>query len=130
MDEESFLPVDTPSLTITPSMWFAINEWLTLSQLMPIFVLNDVDTMRDVWNPKPVLPLLEISDKLNVTCFWQLGFGELLIDLYIKALYFEYESMLCTSTGFLKEKSSGLDGIVIVLKNCVPELALVLTSLF
>lgn len=77
LDEENFSLIDTTSVTVTPSMWFGINEWLSLTQLMPIFGINDAETVKNVWNPKSVLPLFEISDKLNVTCFWQLGFGKL-----------------------------------------------------
>lgn len=76
-DEDNSHAVDTNSLAITPSMWFGVNEWLSLSQLMPIFGINDADTTRNVWNPKPMLPLFEISDKLNISCYWQLGFGKI-----------------------------------------------------
>lgn len=76
VDEENFSLIDSNSVIVTPSMWFGINEWLSLTQLMPIFGINDAETVKDVWNPKSVLSLFEISDKLNVTCFWQLGFGK------------------------------------------------------
>ncbi|KAJ8936769.1 hypothetical protein NQ318_017964, partial [Aromia moschata] len=64
------------NVIVTPSMWFGINEWLSLANLTPVFGINDAETARGVWNPKSTLPLLEISDKLNVSCYWQLGFGK------------------------------------------------------
>ncbi|KAJ8930097.1 hypothetical protein NQ314_017142 [Rhamnusium bicolor] len=70
------LSEDGNNVVVTPSMWFGINEWLSLANLTPVFGINDVETTRGVWNPKSTLPLLEISDKLNVTCYWQLGFGK------------------------------------------------------
>lgn len=80
-DEEQFFVPDSTSVALTPSVWFGINEWLRLTQLIPIFGINDIETVKDVWNPKSILPLLEISDKLNVNCLWQLGFGKLVIDI-------------------------------------------------
>ncbi|CAH1170402.1 unnamed protein product [Phaedon cochleariae] len=70
----TYLSEDGNNVVISPSMWFGINEWLKLANLVPIFGLNDADTARGVWNPKATLPLLEISDKLNVSCYWQLGY--------------------------------------------------------
>nr|XP_023024228.1 uncharacterized protein LOC111512356 [Leptinotarsa decemlineata] len=70
----NYLSEDGNSVIVTPSMWFGINEWFKLANLMPVYGINDIDTEAGNWNPKSVLPLLEISDKLNVSCYWQLGF--------------------------------------------------------
>ncbi|KAJ8920301.1 hypothetical protein NQ315_011962 [Exocentrus adspersus] len=61
---------DANSVIVTPSMWFGINEWLKMAGLTPVYGINDAD----VWDPESILPLLEISDKLNVSCYWMLGF--------------------------------------------------------
>lgn len=74
-DEQSKETEDPNSVTVTPSVWFAVNEWFNMANLTPVFGINDADTTMGVWNPKSILPLLEISDKFNLTCLWQLGFG-------------------------------------------------------
>ncbi|XP_018564316.1 putative protein tag-278 [Anoplophora glabripennis] len=68
------LSSDGNNVVLTPSMWFGINEWLKLANLTPVFGINDVETTGGAGNPKSTLPLLEISDKLNVSCYWMLGF--------------------------------------------------------
>lgn len=68
---------DPANVVVTPPMWFGINEWLTLANLTPVFGINDLETTKGLWNPKSTMPLLELSDKLNVTCYWQLGYGKL-----------------------------------------------------
>ncbi|XP_044754620.1 uncharacterized protein LOC123313703 [Coccinella septempunctata] len=73
-DEKSKETDDSDSVTVTPSVWFAINEWFNMANLTPVFGINDADTSMGVWNPKSILPLLEISDKFNLTCMWQLGY--------------------------------------------------------
>ncbi|XP_056641700.1 uncharacterized protein LOC130448364 [Diorhabda sublineata] len=65
---------DGGSVRISPSMWFGVNEWFKLAKLTPIFAINDDQTDKGVWNPKSTLPLFEISDQLNVSCYWQLGY--------------------------------------------------------
>ncbi|XP_066253298.1 calponin homology domain-containing protein DDB_G0272472-like [Euwallacea similis] len=61
------------NIYITPSMWFGINEWLSLANLTPVFGINDRNTVKGVWDPRATLPLLEMSEKLGVKCYWQLG---------------------------------------------------------
>lgn len=75
-EEEQFSSAHRDNVYITPSMWFGINEWLNLADLTPIFGLNDRETVKGVWNPEPTMPLLEMSDKFGVACYWQLGFGK------------------------------------------------------
>ncbi|CAH0554437.1 unnamed protein product [Brassicogethes aeneus] len=62
------------NVIVTPSMWFGVNEWLSLANLTPVFGINDLETDGGKWDPKSTVQLLELSDKLNVSCFWQLGF--------------------------------------------------------
>lgn len=76
------------SVAVSPSMWFGINEWLTAANLTPVFGINDIETTKGVWNPKSTLPLLEMSDKLNVTCLWQLGYGNILVIKKVKEIVF------------------------------------------
>lgn len=66
---------ESDNIVVTSSMWFGINEWLILANLTPLFAINDGERTKGLWNPKSTLPLFEISDKLNLTCYWQLGFG-------------------------------------------------------
>ncbi|XP_045474417.1 uncharacterized protein LOC123680519 [Harmonia axyridis] len=73
-DEKSKESEDSDNVTVTPSVWFAVNEWFNMANLTPVFGINDADTTVGVWNPKSILPLLEISDKFNLTCMWQLGY--------------------------------------------------------
>ncbi|XP_066139321.1 uncharacterized protein [Euwallacea fornicatus] len=61
------------NIYITPSMWFGINEWFRLANLTPIFGINDRNTVKGVWDPSGTLPLLEMSEKFGVKCYWQLG---------------------------------------------------------
>lgn len=65
---------DESSAVVTPSMWFDINEWLKLANLTPVFGVNDTKPAGEVWNPESTL--LEIFDRLNVSCYWMLGFGK------------------------------------------------------
>ncbi|KAL3267909.1 hypothetical protein HHI36_007047 [Cryptolaemus montrouzieri] len=62
------------NVIVTPSVWFAINEWFGMANLTPVFGINDAETTMGVWNPKSILPLLELSDTFNLTCLWQLGY--------------------------------------------------------
>lgn len=78
-DEKSKESEDSDNVTVTPSVWFAVNEWFNMANLTPVFGINDADTTVGVWNPKSILPLLEISDKFNLTCMWQLGYGRVSI---------------------------------------------------
>ncbi|XP_050310397.1 uncharacterized protein LOC126746276 [Anthonomus grandis grandis] len=64
---------DGDVLYVTPSMWFGINEWFNLASLTPVFGLNDREVEKGLWSPKGTLPLLELSDKFGVNCYWQLG---------------------------------------------------------
>nr|CAH7757090.1 unnamed protein product [Callosobruchus chinensis] len=73
-DEGVLLPTDTNSVPVTPATWFAVNEWLRLAGLQPIYGINDVEEQKGLWDPRGVLSLLELSDKLNVTGYWQLGY--------------------------------------------------------
>ncbi|KAJ3625935.1 hypothetical protein MTP99_016467 [Tenebrio molitor] len=61
-------------IVVTPTMWFGVNEWLAAANLTPVFGINDADTTREGWNPQDAMALLDISDKLNVSCYWQLGY--------------------------------------------------------
>ncbi|KAL1494767.1 hypothetical protein ABEB36_010313 [Hypothenemus hampei] len=58
---------------VSPSMWFGINEWFKLANLTPVYGINDEDTEKGVWKSQDLLPLLEITDKFEITCYWQLG---------------------------------------------------------
>lgn len=62
-------------LTITDSTWQSLNDWFKMANLTPVFAINDNHKINGAWNPKLFYPLLELSDKLNILCFWQLGFG-------------------------------------------------------
>ncbi|CAH1991416.1 unnamed protein product [Acanthoscelides obtectus] len=73
-DEGVLLPTDTNSVPVTPATWFAVNEWLRLAGLQPVYGVNDVDELKGLWDPRGALSLFELSDKLNVTAYWQLGF--------------------------------------------------------
>ncbi|CAG9759740.1 unnamed protein product [Ceutorhynchus assimilis] len=56
-------------------MWFGINEWFNLASLTPVFAIDDREREKGVWSPEAILPLLEMSDKFGVKCYWQLGYG-------------------------------------------------------
>lgn len=64
------------SLYITPSMWAGSNSWLSSSNLTLVFALNDHDRVNGGWNPKSMFPLFDLSDKLNIACYFQLGYGK------------------------------------------------------
>lgn len=66
--------IDT-GITVTASMWQSLNEWFKMANLTPVFAINDNEKVNGAWNPKPFYPLLDLSDKLNIICLWQLGFG-------------------------------------------------------
>nr|XP_001809953.1 PREDICTED: uncharacterized protein LOC100141957 [Tribolium castaneum] len=72
--EESSNEAENGNVAVTPTMWFGINEWLASANLTPVFGINDRETTRDGWNPQDAMPLLDISDKFNVSCYWQLGY--------------------------------------------------------
>ncbi|XP_044266264.1 uncharacterized protein LOC123012424 [Tribolium madens] len=72
--EENSNEVENGNVAVTPTMWFGINEWLASANLTPVFGINDRETTRDGWNPQDAMPLLDISDKFNVSCYWQLGY--------------------------------------------------------
>ncbi|KAJ8984002.1 hypothetical protein NQ317_006855 [Molorchus minor] len=94
------LSEDGSSVVVTPSMWFGINEWLRLANLTPVFGINDAETASGgVWNPKSTLPLLEISDKLNVRCYWQLGFGK---NYWLELFWFSQTSGTCTPINLIR----------------------------
>lgn len=63
-------------LVVTPSVFTALNDWLSESNLTPVFAINDVDKVNGTWDPKPWMPLFELSDRLNLSCYWQLGHGK------------------------------------------------------
>lgn len=63
-------------LAVTASMWQSMNEWFKMANLTPIFAINDAETVNGAWNPKPFYPLMDLSDKLDIACLWQLGFGK------------------------------------------------------
>lgn len=62
-------------LTVTASMWQSMNEWFKMANLTPVFAFNDNEKVNGAWNPKPFYQMLDLSDKLNILCLWQLGFG-------------------------------------------------------
>lgn len=62
-------------MTVTASAWQSMNEWFKMANLTPVFAINDNEKVNGAWNPKPFYPMLDISDKLNISCLWQLGFG-------------------------------------------------------
>lgn len=64
------------NIPITPAMWFGLNEWLNSVDLMPVFGINDEEFTASEWNPQSITALLDISDKFNISCFWQLGYGK------------------------------------------------------
>ncbi|XP_028138980.1 uncharacterized protein LOC114333224 isoform X2 [Diabrotica virgifera virgifera] len=70
----NLLTEDGNNVRITPSIWFGINEWLKLAKITPIYGINDKETIQGVWNPKSTLPLFDISEQLNISCYWQLGY--------------------------------------------------------
>ncbi|GLV32764.1 uncharacterized protein CBL_00529 [Carabus blaptoides fortunei] len=64
----------TGGLMVTPTMWTALNEWIISANLTPVYALNDRDRVNDAWNPKATaLPLMELTDKMNITCYWELA---------------------------------------------------------
>lgn len=63
-------------LVFTPTLFTALNDWLTESNLTPIFAINDLNRVNGSWDPLPWIPLLELSELLNLTCHWQLGYGK------------------------------------------------------
>lgn len=64
-------------LKITPGLWATVNDWLIQANLTPVFAINDNDRVNGEWNPKSLLLLLDLTDKLNITCNFQLGYGKL-----------------------------------------------------
>lgn len=62
-------------MTITTSMWQSMNDWFKMANLTLVFAINDNEKVNGAWNPKSFYPLLDLSDKLDIICLWQLGFG-------------------------------------------------------
>lgn len=63
-------------LLVTPALFTALNDWLADSNLHPIFAINDAEKINGSWDPTPWIPVLELADKLNLSCYWQLGYGK------------------------------------------------------
>ncbi|RZC33190.1 calponin -likey domain-containing protein, partial [Asbolus verrucosus] len=62
------------NVVVTPTMWFGINEWFISANLTPVFGINDRETTKGEWNPQSTMPLFDVSDKFNLSCYWQLGY--------------------------------------------------------
>lgn len=67
------------SLLITPQIWEAFIYWLKNINLTPIFALNDKGRINGTWNPKSIIPFLDISEERDFYLYWQLGYGKLIV---------------------------------------------------
>ena len=75
-EENSWNDVENGFVVVTPTMWFGINEWLASANLTPVFGINDGVAGREGWNPQEAMEVLDMADKFNVSCYWQLGYGK------------------------------------------------------
>ncbi|XP_063907710.1 uncharacterized protein LOC135125895 [Zophobas morio] len=73
-EENSWNDVENGFVVVTPTMWFGINEWLASANLTPVFGINDGVAGREGWNPQEAMEVLDMADKFNVSCYWQLGY--------------------------------------------------------
>lgn len=69
-------------LTVTPDMWTSLNEWIAKANLTGIFALSDRERVNEAWNAKTVLPLMELTDKMNLNCYWELGNGKIRFNVF------------------------------------------------
>ncbi|XP_065173552.1 uncharacterized protein [Atheta coriaria] len=66
---------DSTTLTFSPAMWWSLNEWMQKTNFTPIFGINDdAYSSGEKWDPKRVLPLLDMTARMNINCWWQIGF--------------------------------------------------------
>lgn len=56
-------------------MWKYLNDWLSESNLKPIFAINSENAAEDVLSTKTLFPLLELSNEMNLDCLWQVDYG-------------------------------------------------------
>ncbi|XP_044727078.1 uncharacterized protein LOC123290808 [Chrysoperla carnea] len=59
---------------LTPKKWIDFNEWALNTNLTPIFALNDRHRINGVWDPRDSLAMMTITDQMNYSCFWELGY--------------------------------------------------------
>ncbi|XP_018326105.1 uncharacterized protein LOC108737642, partial [Agrilus planipennis] len=57
---------------ISPSTWKKFNSWLQNVGFVPVFSLNDNERNNGLWNAKNYLSLFNLTDKLNISCIWQI----------------------------------------------------------
>lgn len=70
-------------LAVTPPMWIGLNKWIRETGLTPVFALSDIDRINDQWDARMVLPLMELSDRMGLECYWEIDNCEYLIELTI-----------------------------------------------
>lgn len=60
--------------TLTPQKWVQFNEWALNTNLTPIVALNDRHRINGVWDPRDSLAMMTLTDQMNYSCFWELGY--------------------------------------------------------
>lgn len=67
---------DVEDLKVNPALWASVNDWLISANLTAVLAINDNDRVNGEWSPKSMLPMFDLTDKLNITCYFQLGYGQ------------------------------------------------------
>lgn len=67
---------DGATIPVTPTMWQSLNVWFKMANLTPVYAIDEHDRIGGVWDPRRTMPFFRISDRMNLSTYWQLGCGK------------------------------------------------------
>ncbi|GJQ75950.1 hypothetical protein Trydic_g18006 [Trypoxylus dichotomus] len=75
VEHDSMFKSDDSGLSFTSTMWRSLNDWFLETGLTPIFTINDDNGGSETkLSTKTIFPLLEVSDRLDMKCLWQVDY--------------------------------------------------------